>query len=64
MTPDQLQVARDWLKTFYDAVDALQTSPGGASRDAKTVLKLTKDKVVQWAVDDTFDEVLRNFEKE
>ena len=56
MTPGQLDVARRWLRAFYDEVDAVQA---GSIRDSHAVLKLTKDRVIQWTEDKNYDGLLR-----
>jgi hypothetical protein len=51
MTSDQVDVARSWLKTVQDEIAALKAQKPASRRDCKTILKLTKDRKIEWSPD-------------
>ncbi|KAK2467373.1 hypothetical protein APHAL10511_000608 [Amanita phalloides] len=61
MTADELNIARNWLKTFYDEVDGLKADDSHSMREPSVVLKLTKDRAVEWCVDKGYDDLLSKF---
>jgi hypothetical protein len=61
MTPDQADVARRWLNLIQEEATALKAE---YRQDPSAVLRLTKDKRIEWSVDRTYDELLSSYSEE
>ncbi|KIK65101.1 hypothetical protein GYMLUDRAFT_39488 [Collybiopsis luxurians FD-317 M1] len=58
LTPDQVEVAKDWLRRVDKEVKELERC-NGCSRDVKEILRLSKEKEIEWSVDGLWDEKMR-----
>ena len=61
MTSDQADVARKWLNSVQEEADAGKVRKTGDRQDPRAVLRLTKDKRIEWSVDRTYDELLSTY---
>ena len=65
MTSDQVYVARNWLKSVQAEAAALRMqNPESIRRDPGAVLKLAKDKNIEWSVDKNYDQLLSKYSEE
>jgi len=65
MTSDQVYVARNWLESVQAEATALKAqNPESIRRDPGAVLKLAKDKSIEWSVDKSYDELLSKYSEE
>lgn len=56
--PDQVEIAKSWLKRIGEEVKELEKN-GRAFRSVNEILRLGKDKEIVWSVDHLWDEKLR-----
>lgn len=61
MTSDQADVARRWLNAVHEQVATVGTED---RQDPSAVLRLTKDKRIEWSIDRSYDELLSTYSKE
>ena len=65
MTSDQVDIARNWLKSVQAETAALRgQNPESVGRDPGAVLKLAKDKSIEWSVDKNYDKLLSKYSEE
>lgn len=65
MTSDQVDIARNWLKSVQAETAALRAqNPEYVGRDPGAVLKLAKDKSIEWSVDKNYDKLLSKYFEE
>ncbi len=63
MTPAQVDISRRWLKAVRDETAALGAPDAKPKRDASAVLRLTKDKIIEWSEDkNNYEGVLGTYE--
>ncbi|KAF8324951.1 hypothetical protein F5887DRAFT_1021320, partial [Amanita rubescens] len=64
MTPDQVDVSRRWLKAVRDETEALKAPPEPKlKRGSSAVLKLTKDRRIEWSEDEeNYEGVMKTYE--
>jgi hypothetical protein len=51
MTPGEVDISRRWLKAVRDETEALKAPEREPKRGSSAVLKLTKDKRIEWSED-------------
>ncbi|KAF8335098.1 hypothetical protein F5887DRAFT_989925 [Amanita rubescens] len=56
MTSEQIEVARSWLKAVQGETAALSAQEPEPKRGSSDVLKLTRNKRIEWSVDKEYDD--------
>ncbi|KAF5392042.1 hypothetical protein D9757_003186 [Collybiopsis confluens] len=59
MTPEQVNIAKDWLRRVDEEIDELERDHRESTRDVKKILKLTVDKRIEWSMDELWNEKMR-----
>lgn len=61
LNPDQVEIAKSWLKRVDEEVKELEKT-GSSARSVKDILRLGKDRGISWSVDHLWDEKMRRVE--
>ena len=62
MTPDQVDISRRWLKAVRDETEALKAPELKPKRGSSAVLKLTKDRRIEWSEDKDYEGVMQTYQ--
>lgn len=61
LNPDQVEIAKSWLKRVDEEVKELEKT-GSSARSVKDILRLGTDRGISWSVDHLWDEKMRRVE--